>query len=261
MGGTFGSVVSPSDFQSFARACVHLAEVLSNRRDMLIKHKDIIDKVKFSEEPTSDTIFVKASPDKFNKGLKNTNKTVYSMFVDDSLFAQVSTNIKHAMAASIEALYIVLGYPETEKRQSPLSLDKYFHSICSFQRIQLGKTVNSRTMTVGISKDKKIAIIEELSHWHTKRRSFTLLEGVILCGSLEFWASTSPWARFLYLALRTSVNKSLFNCSKITNNKREIKKMITDVANARNTNSHQLKENLSRAKQQKKSIIANTKLS
>ena len=103
-------------------------------------------------------------------------------------------------------------------------------------------------MTVGLSKDKRLVMIEELSHWHIKRRSFTLLEGVILCGSLEFWASTSPWARFLYLVLRTPVNKALFNCSKITNNKREIKKMITDVANARNTNSHQLKEKFIKSK-------------
>ena len=48
------------------------------------------------------------------------------MFVDDSLFANTAGVIKHAMAASIEALYIVLGFPEETIRQNPLSLDKYF---------------------------------------------------------------------------------------------------------------------------------------
>ena len=38
------------------------------------------------------------------------------MFVDDSLFAQIRDIIKHAMAASIEALYIVLGFPDLERR-------------------------------------------------------------------------------------------------------------------------------------------------
>ena len=65
-------------------------------------------------------ILAQLNPDKFNKGLKHMNKTVYSMFVDDSLFAQVSDNIKHAMAASIEALYIMLGYAETEKDRAHL---------------------------------------------------------------------------------------------------------------------------------------------
>ena len=61
----------------------------------------IIDKVTFSEDPTSDTTFLQASPEKYNKGLKDQNKTVYSMFVDKSLFAQVSVNIKRSMAASV----------------------------------------------------------------------------------------------------------------------------------------------------------------
>ena len=128
------------------------------------------------------------------------------MFVDDSLFAQIRELIKHTMAASIEALYIVLGFPDLERRQNALSLDKYFETTCSYERIQLGINVNTRTMTVGLTNMKRIAMLDELSHWHKKRRSFTLLQGVILCGSIEFWANTSPWVRFLYLHLRSSVN-------------------------------------------------------
>ena len=63
------------------------------------------------------------------------------------------------MVASIEALYIVLDYSETERRQSPISLDTYFLSICSFQRVQLEKTVNSRTISVD-----RMVMIDELSH-------------------------------------------------------------------------------------------------
>jgi hypothetical protein len=70
------------------------------------------------------------------------------MFVDDSLFAQTRENMGHAMAASIEALYIILGFPELEKRQNPLRLDKYFESLCSCERVQLGITINTRTMTL-----------------------------------------------------------------------------------------------------------------
>ena len=40
------------------------------------------------------------------------------MFVDDSLFANVASIMKHAMAASIEALYLVLGFPDEPVRQA-----------------------------------------------------------------------------------------------------------------------------------------------
>ena len=117
------------------------------------------------------------------------------MFIDDSLFMQTASNIKHAMSASIEALYIVLGYPDTEIRQSPPSLDKYFESIYHFERIQLRKTSNTTSVDIDLTEHRLISTLDELSHWHKNSRSFTLLQDVILCDNFEFWANTSPWAR------------------------------------------------------------------
>ena len=74
------------------------------------------------------------------------------MFVDDSLFAQIRSVMPDSMAASIEALYIILGFPDVQIRQDPLSLDKYFESICSFQRIQLGISLNTRTMSLRLTE-------------------------------------------------------------------------------------------------------------
>ena len=70
------------------------------------------------------------------------------MFVDDSLFFQTKDNIRHTMAASIEALYIILGYPNTYVRQNALILDKYHESTCIYQRIQLGILINTRKMSL-----------------------------------------------------------------------------------------------------------------
>ena len=88
------------------------------------------------------------------------NKTDYNMFVDDNLFAQTKLLMKHAMAASIEALYLILGYPETDKRQNPLSLDKYFESIWSYNSIQLGININTRSMTISLTEKNRIAMIK-----------------------------------------------------------------------------------------------------
>ena len=244
LGGTFGSITSPANFEPIARARIHLAHHLSNRRDLYLKYKDIIDRVQFSDDPSPNTTFTQAKKDSIHVGVVDADRTKFNMFVDDNLFAQTKGLIKHAMAASIEALYMVLGYPDIEKRQNPLSLDKYFESVCSYTRIQLGISINTRTMMINLTEKKRIAMLDELSHWHKDRKSFTLLQGVILCGSLEFWAITSPWVRFIYHQLRSCVNKCLFNCSSITKNKSDIKKLITEVANSKDTEYHVLKEKM-----------------
>ena len=85
-------------------------------------------------------------------------------------------------------------------------------------------------------------MLDELSHWHKKRKSFTLMQGVVLCGSLEFWANTSTWVRLIYHQLRSAVNKCLQNCSKIAKNEKEIKELISDLANTKNLEDFSSKE-------------------
>ena len=69
LGGTFGSITSPSNFEPIARARTHLAEFLSDRTDLLQKYEHIINKVKFSDEPDKTTEFVQAVKDSINKGI------------------------------------------------------------------------------------------------------------------------------------------------------------------------------------------------
>ena len=102
---TFGSIVSPQDWEPFSRARTHLAEALFHRRDLYAKYMHIIDRVEFSSPPTEATIFVNVTPDTLNTGVQDFIRTTYNMFVDDSLFANVVRIIKHTTVASIEALY------------------------------------------------------------------------------------------------------------------------------------------------------------
>ena len=69
LGGTFGSITSPANFEPIARARTHLAEFLSDRRDLLEKYKDIINKVEFLDEPDKNTVYVQAVADVFNQGV------------------------------------------------------------------------------------------------------------------------------------------------------------------------------------------------
>ena len=68
------------------------------------------------------------------------------MFVDDNLMAEVRGYMSMAIVASIEALFRIFGRPQPEYRKSPLSMEKFLEAICSFQKIQLGKNTNTRTM-------------------------------------------------------------------------------------------------------------------
>ena len=109
------------------------------------------------------------------------------MFVDYSLLSNTFENIKHAIAESIEALYILLGYSNIEIRQSSLSLDKYHKSTCSYNRHQLGRVLNTRSLGVGVSEEKRIKMVTELFNWpHKKRKRCILFNGVTLLGGLEF---------------------------------------------------------------------------
>ena len=69
--------------------------------------------------------------------------------MDGFLFAQTRDNMKHAIATSIEALHIILRFP-----QNNLSLDKYFESSCSYERIQLGIIINTSKMTIVLTEKK-----------------------------------------------------------------------------------------------------------
>ena len=69
-------------------------------------------------------LFVNVVPYTLNPGVLEFLKTTHSMFVDDSLFANTESIINHAMVASIEALHIVLGFPEETIRHNLLNLDK-----------------------------------------------------------------------------------------------------------------------------------------
>ena len=79
-------------------------------------------------------------------------------------------------------------------------------------------------MGVGVTEEKRIKMVTELSNWpHKKRKRFILFNDETLLGGLDFWATTSPWACFLYISLRGSVNKCLHKNNLITKDSKKVK--------------------------------------
>ena len=130
--------------------------------------------------------------------------------MDDTLIADVIDHILTAMAASIESLFLLFGFPDETLRRSPLSMEKFAKFKCSWIKEQLGIIINTRDMTISLPP-AKITRLQNLLQktWHPKRKTFTLLEGTVLLGFLEHAAQICPWGRYLYCCLRHSVQTSV----------------------------------------------------
>ena len=63
------------------------------------------------------------------------------------------------MAAIAEALFMLLDHSDEKLRKSPLSTDKYYKSLCSYSRKQLGKEINTRALVVTITEARREEIL------------------------------------------------------------------------------------------------------
>ena len=238
------SLSSAQEYEIPATARRKLAETLSRCKDLLTKYKALIDKVEFSPTPDTDVKFQTAFADATNPGVEKDGEkclTKQNPFVDDTLMADILPFIKLAMAGSIEALYVVLGPLQETIRINPLSLDKFFHSKCSFEREQLGLLINTRTMTVSLPPAKIERITALLNKtWHASRKRFTILEGVQLLGVLEHASMVNLWSRYLVVGIRSTVNKILKRSLQIK--QKDFDRSIACIRENPNTHHAQLQE-------------------
>ena len=135
-----------------------------------------------------------------NNGIHTNSE--HHMFVDDNLIAEIHDHVMQAMAASIEALFLVLGPDMHTIHRSNLSMKKFYQSICSYKKSQLGLSINTRTMIVSLPTEKFNEITALLKNWHSNRKTFIIKEAATLLGKLKNAATVCTWARFLFLSLR-----------------------------------------------------------
>ena len=103
--------------------------------------------------------------------------------------AKTRAYIGLAIVASIEALFRIFCHPQPEFRNSPLSMKKFLQAMCSYEKIQLGKILNTRIMTVCMTDKMTAKLVIELDHWHVNCKSFTIHQGATLLGLLEHAAT------------------------------------------------------------------------
>ena len=86
-------------------------------------------------------------------------------------------------------------------------------------------------MLVSLSSERRHKILKEVKHWHSGRKSFTIIEAVQLLGVVENWAEISPWVRFILSALRLAVTKALRSSREIVCKRKEVLNLAREVAN------------------------------
>jgi hypothetical protein len=128
--------------------------------------------------------------------------TPHSINADDGIyieFFEVSC-IEHASAASIEAIFVLLGLSALDHRQDPISFDKMEEmAIAPINRI-LGHAIKSRQLSIATPADFLDPLQTKLSSaWGPHCRSFTVLEAETLAGQLTHASFTSTWLKLIML--------------------------------------------------------------
>jgi hypothetical protein len=152
-----GSNTLASSWEALWQAIQKMITVLSTMGDLVYKHRELLDLLKWQEAP-SEVKLVQAFSCDINPGIKEEPGIITllsaSIYVDDILaVAAHKENMERLLAATIKAIFIVCGIPDISVRQCPLSMEKWLKLIVSPKQIVLGIVLDTNKMTVGIAKD------------------------------------------------------------------------------------------------------------
>jgi len=239
----FGSNTSATSWEPFRRAIEALSVVFANRSDLVKKHERYLKIIQWEKSKSRREPFVKAEKCELNPGVLdedgNEIPSPAMFYVDDALMASCGTSrMEMTLAAVIEAIFVVMGEPDTKIRQCPLAMDKWAELIVGPGQKMLGLNWETRRMSVGIPDmyiNEVRAILKDT--WHTGRDQFYAGEANKLVGKLARLGKGAPWVYHLMSHMYTSIAHALGE------NKKELKKFspafrsLIDTIGARNFNA------------------------
>lgn len=137
-------------------------------------------------------------------------------FVDGTCLANTRERLPRAIHASLQALFMMFGCPR-EDRVAALSVEKFQEVVCGECRIHLGVFIDTRMMTVTLSKKKYHCIHSILTElWHTDRKRFRSLNAARLLGLLHHACVVLWWGKYTVLALQSMLNIALWReCARL----------------------------------------------
>ena len=211
-GLNFGGNSSPSNWEPFARARQQLAQKLWFDPDIMERAKPYLPNFTFAEPATDAEIalFAKAIPDSINRGVFDDDgkrrSPTYDHHVDDNMYADITEFLPRAAAASIIALYEIVGYPDG-RIPDPISWDK-FESVHGHLRRVVGWEFNSRNLSFSLPADKRRSITDILAQW-LPRTQCTLLEAAELHGILTDASRASRTGRASFFSFQNAMRRAI----------------------------------------------------
>ena len=219
----FGADFSPQSWEVVRRLAEMLSERLFGVPTLRDKHRQYLDLLRFGDHlGDPDVVFVPATPDSKNTGVSGSDgrdpNTPHAYFVDDDIYTDIfdldatapAERIEQAVAAGIEAVFILLGASDLSLRQDPLSWEKLRDFIISFRGKVLGVVVCTRSLSVSVPTAYLASTTTLLRDtWGGHRKSFLLREITELTGTLCHISGCAPWLKFLMPHLYCSITSAL----------------------------------------------------
>jgi hypothetical protein len=218
-GQPFGTDFSPANWEVVRQVLEHLATQLYHDTSLRQKHRHFLDNLQWDRSLHSRSgriRLTRAAWDALNTSVVDTVgdplPTPHFVYVDDDIYVDIysTDDYEQCIAASIEAIYILLGPSDLAKRQDPISFDKLQEMIIGPINRILGHIVDTRRMTIAPPPDFMSELSKSLSTtWASHRKSFRLREIEILVGKLNHVAIGAPWLKFLMGQLYVSIASAL----------------------------------------------------
>ncbi len=118
--------------------------------------------------------------------------------------------MEQVLAALIEAIFAIMGKPDTTVCQCPLAVDKWLELFVDPKQRMLGLIINTNNLTVGIPPDYVAEVLNLISTtWHSHCRRFTVREAQKLTGKLGHLAEGAHWVFHLLMHFYASIAYAL----------------------------------------------------
>jgi hypothetical protein len=174
--------------------------------DLVIKHKYYLGMISWAEEDPTAKI-TQAFPCLINTGTLDAHLPARIYVHDALLLGLLRRKMDLKLAALIEAIFVIMGKPDTTVRQCPLAMDKWLDLVVAPKQRMLGLIIDTNNLTVlGIPPDY-VAEVFDLHNttWHSHRRCFTVGEAQKLTGKLGHLAEGANWVFHLLTHLYASI--------------------------------------------------------
>jgi hypothetical protein len=105
------------------------------------------------------------------------------------MLALDADHMKMVLAATIKAIFIVMGEPDVAVRQCPPAMDKWLELVIGPKQTMLGLIIDTNRLTVAIPPKYLQEVLELLnSTWHPNQCHFKVSEAQKLTGKLAHLA-------------------------------------------------------------------------